>query len=368
MVRYQERIYFKYSFFLSFLVGRHLANHTDLVRPFLNGTNRYALDGVIETVAGLTGDGTAIIDHVTADIEAKLAKFSQYYVPFEFDPMSKAEWLQNAAEEAMWATISQEVEKGPVSASELDLIRGSFSREARTYDQEVRYSQLRELEFEIFAAASILRQALKASHGVSGSVKKRAIIACLRVYQVAMQIGTIQAREIAKRDWFQWGGVIFIGFNRASNEGNDEQTNSTAIITNIPTSVTMQAAEDFGSRKLGQAFKAMISTQDPESFMSLLLFGCMIRTKPSQWEECALDRIAKIGRKAFYLSGILRILMKEYKTGINTIQERQSLRRLISTVHAKRSHSKAMPGARLVRNMMNRLEDKGILDASTKIR
>lgn len=364
-VRHQERLYFKYSFFLSFLVGRHLANHPDMVVPFLNGPSRDALDGVIETVAALTGDGTAIMECITAYLEERLVEFSSLYVPFSFDPMAKSEWLPDSREEEMWETISQQIDRGPVSPSELDLIRGSFRREARTYDQEVRYSKLRELETEVFRAGFILGQALKASHGVQGSVKRRAIIASLRMYHIIMQIGVIQAPEIAKHQWFQWGGVLFIGFRRALDEGNDEQQDTMAIISSVPTAVVAKAVEDFGSRKLGQAFKTMLAEQEPESFLSLLLFACVIWTKPPQWEDCALERINKIGRRAFYLLEMLKILMKEYKTGVNTHYEREALKRLIATIHAKRSANKAVPGAKLVREVMRRLEMKGILRSGT---
>jgi predicted phosphodiesterase len=361
VVRIDHNLYFKYGFFFSFLVGRYIANRPELVKSFLDCEARGSLNGVIETIAALTGDGTAIVDHITSDLETKLDEFAERYVPFDFDPLSKAEWLDNNKDAAMWEAVSQQVEEGPVPATELDLIRTSFSGEARTLDQEVRYSELKELEYEVFYTASILGEVLKASHGVRGPIKKRAVIAFLRTDHIAMQIGTILAREIAKRDWFQWGGAIFIGFKRQPGENEDENSNAMAIVATIPSSVVNKSSEDIGSGKLGEVFKAAISEQDPESFLSLLLFGCLVRTKPPGWEDCVKQRIAAIGRRAFYLAGMVNILMREFKTGINTQKDRDALRRLIATVHAKRSHNKTMPGSKLVRSVLLEVEKSGVL-------
>lgn len=362
LVRYENKLYFKYGFFFSFLVGSHIANHPDLIKPFVDGASGHSLYGVVETFAALSGDSTSIIDHLTTDLETKLDEFSRRYVPIDFDPMSKAEWQEEGKDKLVWEAVSQAVEEGPVPASELDLIRTSLRGEARTVDQQVRYTELMELKFEVFYKAAVLGQALKASHGVRGSVKKRAVVAFLRTDQIGMQIGTIQAREIAKHDWFQWGGAVFIGFNRQPEENEDELSTALTIVAALPGSVATRAAEEFGSRKLGEAFKATISDQDPESFLSLLLFACLIKTKPVEWEECARSRIQAIGRRSFYLSRMLNILLKDFKTGINTQRERESLKTLVGTIFAKRGFSKANPGAKLIREGTLQAERNGLFD------
>lgn len=366
LVRYDDKLYFKYGFFLSFLVGRHVANHPEMVKEFLEAPAGQLLYGVIETIAGLTGDGTNIIDHITSDLEKKQGDFAKKFVPLDFDPMSKAEWSSDERDDQMWQAVSKEVEEGPIPTSELDLIRTSFRAEARTVDQRVRYSELKELEHEVFRTGVILGQALKAAHGVRAAVKKRAIAAYLRMHQIGMQIGIIQAREIAKRDWFQWGGAIFIGWNRIPDKDDDETSSAMAIIVTLPGIVSSKAVEDFGSRKLGEAFKAALVEQDPESFLSLVLFELLVHTKPSEWEVCADERIRAIEKKAFYLSEMLNILMKEYKTGVNTLHERECLKRLIATIYAKRSYNKNAPGAKLVRDMLRTIKTEGILEEDNK--
>jgi len=53
--------------------------------------------------------------------------------------------------------------------------------------------------------------------------------------------------------------------------------------------------------------------------------------------------------------------MREYKAGINTQHEREILKRLIATIYAKRSFTKARPGAKIVQVMVQTLERQGVL-------
>jgi UDP-2,3-diacylglucosamine pyrophosphatase LpxH len=364
LFRFTDRLYFKYSFYFSFLVGRYISSRPEVASAFLSTQSVYAVYGVVETIAGLTADGTKLIEHLTTDLESKLDQFFERFIPRDFDPLAHAEWELSRDDESVWEKVNQAVEEGPVSTSELDLIRTSFRREAQTADQQVRYSELKTLEYEVFVSSLMLTQALKASHGVRAGVKKRALIACLTTDVIGMQLGTILASEIAKRDWVQWGGAIFLGFKSEERDSKDELAATVAIVSNIPNAVAVKAADDLASRKLGEAFKAIVPDLDPGSFINVLAFTCVLTSKPSGWPDILEKQISKVGRRAYYLAVMLNMLMRDFQHGVNKQADIDTLKRLIATIYAKRNYNKAAPGAKLVNDMIKTLESDGTLSKS----
>ena len=359
ILRFGDRLYFKYSFYFSFLVGRHIANKPKLIEEFLSNDARYSLDGVIEALAGICADGTPILERIVSDLEEKIEAFSEEYIPQEFDPLMGVEWAIAGDEELVWEKISLEIEKGPVPAQELDLIRTSLRAEALSRDQEIRYERLQQLKVDVFRNSRMLGDALKACHGVKGDLKKRALMAFLKTQLMSLQIGAILAPEIAKHEWVSWGGILFLGFRAAVASERDEKVAAYRIIGYLPGSVAAKVGEEIGSRRLGDVVKAITPELEPEGFLSVLAVACLCASKPANWETAVAERITKIGRKSFYLSRMLALLIREFKVGVNTQADREGIKRLIALVQAKRSRKKVAPGAKLVDRILKTLEDKG---------
>ena len=260
----------------------------------------------------------------------------------------------------MWDPISQAIQEGPISTRELDKLRTSVIAEARTADQTVRYEEFIELDTELFMIGSMLIDALKNSNYLAGNLKIKAYDSILNTEVVSFLIGFMFAPLLAKRAYFRWGGVAFVGFNRLStkSDGNEIDVPITIakVITAVNTAVAEKLAEQIGTRKLSAVFKAKAFSVEQIGFRELMTFYCTLYAKGADWFNVLTHLINKCQKNAYYLRAMLQALMNNLREEILSNRDRESIKKLVALIQTKRVFQKTQPGARSVNKMLSQME------------
>lgn len=348
-VKWSDRIFIKYSFFFQYFLGRYISSKDKLLRSFMDEEKYLKISGVIDVITGIRSENTLIVSSLTQKLNENLQQFSDKYIEKDFDPFQDALWPNTVDDESFWNYVNGKIQEGPRANSEIDAVKTSIYAEARTTVQEVTYYKFIEVERTLFYIATLLADALRNSDDVSGKLKVEALDAVMQSHLVAFQIGAVFSTILAERRSFSWGAITFLDFDQAAKDLDPhsvEAKNAVAMALNREIAAT--AARELGTSKLSGVFKERERQQPPIGFKELVNFSCLVSSKGKNWVDASLAIIGRTDKNAFYLRAMLATLMRELDVEVLRASDRDSIRRLVATIHAKRSGGKQNPGAKLV--------------------
>jgi hypothetical protein len=359
-----NRLFFRYSFFFSFFLGRYLASNRTALIVFLEDDSYIELPSVIDVISGLEADSSLILEKLCGDLENWLAAFADKYVKPDFDPLLGAVWPdRNDEEEKLWKPVFSAIEQGPRSVDEIDVLKSSAVAEARTADQKVIFEKFSEVEHNLFFISTVLADALRNSDDAPAELKLRSLDLILRSELVAFQVGTLFADKLASRKQFRFGAVTFTDFNSLVTDGDPVSMQAiTNVVVELSFSVSCKIADEIGTYKLGNVFRTASKNSGKINFIHFLLFSCILEAKSKNWFKTLESIILIAERDAFYLSGMLHLLMRNLEVGIDKGRDREETKRLVAVIHSKRGNKKMAPGEKLVSATLKLLEEKHAFD------
>jgi len=361
------KYYFKYAFFFSFFLGRYITQRPAVLADFVDKPEHYRIEGLLEVIAGLGNDNTALVTRLADRLDGYLDEFTGKYLSEDFDPLKNAIWpVSRDHDDRLWLGITKQIEEGPVGAEQLDVIKSSPGSESRTADQTVRYEELHELEALLLRTRSFLAEALKASDDISGALKKRAVTGLFGVYLTIFQIAVILSPRIARNRSTIWGPIRFLNTDEPFEPASDEETARavTQVITNAQIAIARICADLIGTKKLGEVFKALCADEAKSGYHRVLEFACVLSSKPKQWDIALEAIIESTDKNAFFLFGILQLLMFNFKEDVNHVRDREAIKRLVALIYTKRSLGRNSPGAKPVSRMLKQLEQRNAFASS----
>jgi len=357
--KYRDEYFCKYAFFHSYFVGRHIASRPQLIQEYVDSKGWLQDGHVIDVITGISSDNQYIVDHLTESLEFYLKDFEENYIRVSFDPLRNALWPDDDAEqEKLWGPIQKEIESGPRSMAQIDMLKTSLVAEARTADQVVSFRRFNELETALFRVGAVLTEALRNCDDVSGETKVRAYEAIISSQRVTFQLGSLFSSVLAQKKYFSWGGITFIDFNSAIRDAEPNSIEAQiAVIESLVFSLGRRIGDDLGSGKLGPLFKAREVREDEIDFAAFLNFCAVVTSKSLKWEKLAEKYIERTGRNSFYIWSMLALLRAELRYDIMSSADRDRMKRLVALIQAKRSFNKEAPKAKAVNSMLRHLEE-----------
>jgi hypothetical protein len=350
-------IVFKYRFFFSFFLGRHVSFRSALMKEFLEQEQYLRVRGTVEVVSGLSADNTSLVMELTAKLEHLLNDFSNTYVPDTFDPFADLRWSTSENNESvMWAKVQQKIEDGPHSPAEIDVIKSSLVAERMTVSQAVAFEKFDKVERRLFAFHFALEEALKNSDELDGELKKRAARAVLRAYFKLFQVTILLSPILVSVKFYDWNGILFINTLQNEDSKDKDKALSDMVIAFLD-GILSRAASEFGSSRLGVVFKR-ISEENSEGFLRVIKLVMLIHAKPDRWAESAAELINAADRNSFYIFKMLTSIMHHFMEDVNTAVDRDELKRLIALIKTKHHLKKDTPGSKAVTRVLGRLEDR----------
>lgn len=354
-VEHENKLYLKYSFFYSFFLGRYIALRPERVREFVDKKQYYDVANVVEVVTGLGVDNTHIVQALCDELQSYIDEFRSSYLKPDFNPFSEAKWVSSDEEsEKFWAPIEKQIEQGPREAKDIDIIKSSLSSEVRTADQEVRFEKFEEVKERLFASTALLCEAVKNSDSIDGELKRRAVRLIFDTHFSVMQLGTIMAPAIAQHRIVRWGGLVFL--NEMADADEEPHKKTIRILNSINDIISRRGADYIGTTKLGEVFKSFNSSDGLSTFDKLINFYCIVASKPPGWVAYLRKSIEDTDKNSFYLHGMLRALMQNFRNDVNHQKDRTALKELIALVRAKREFGRNSPGSKVVSDMLQFLE------------
>lgn len=358
LVRLGSRIHFRYSFYFDFFLGRHIASKKELLEKFISDGDYYRGNGIIDVITGLSTDNTILVSALCEQLESLLEQFSGKYLPIEFDPMSSAVWPDSKTDdEALWKPITDQIDSGPKTSGEIDVIKSSLLSEVRTADQEVTFARFVELEIALFHLSNLLEAAIRNSDDIGGNLKLRAVDALLRSHMVGYQVGFAFSPVIASRKYFRWGGVAFLDFNELVGDLDPNAVEAkVSVVDAISRSVSLKASEEIGVKKLGPVFRSREKQSTKTGFLELVNFACLLAARPQDWNQLLAKAIERTDKNSYYLFGMLMALLNYLRNEIGQSGDREKAKRLVALVRAKRDFNKQVPGPKAVNKMFEFLK------------
>lgn len=354
--RFGDKISLKYSFFHDFLLGKHLASRSLALQSFLDKEDYLSRPAVIDVISGLSSDNDLLVRHLSSKMKVYLDQWSEKYFDETFDPLKTAIWPDSSEDENLWASVAAEIEKAPRQVVEIDAIKTSLIDEARTADQRVRYQEFTKLEKDVFVTSRTLTDALINSQDVDGDVKLAALDGIFKGHLVSFQVGCMLAPVLARNSYLKWGGIAFLDFDTVTKDEDEAQT-ITNVTVALALSIGVTVGEILGSPKMAAIFNARRLKQG-SGILELMNFHCILRAKGGAWTDALADIIKRIDKNAYYLSLMLTSLMHHLETEVLQTRDRESIKRLVATIQAKRTEKKQVPGSKLVRRMLDRMEEQ----------
>ena len=358
-VRIANLIAFEYQFFYIFCLGRHVATHPKILHDFITRNLYLNHYGLTEVISELSTDNEVLVFDVVTKLEQALEEFGSKYLPEDFDPFARLEWLNDPEEHKnLWEPLNEMVSKGPRNPTELDEIKRSIVDERRSTNQTITVQKFDQLERRLLRLQYSWSEALRNSDNLQGDLKRRSVTAILKGFFKIYQIGLVFSSEIAKRPYFVWHGFVFI--NKVDFGGEqDQRLRSLMVAEALHGTFISKAAEQIGSKKLGEVFKLLASRADFQGgYIDLMNFACLLRAKPKNWETTASRAISKMDRKAVDLRAMLGITFEQFYSEVNTGGERELLKRLIATIRIKRDLKKENPGIKDLTRVVDQLEKR----------
>lgn len=179
--RYGDNLFFRYSFFFGFFLGRHLSQNSGLLKEFLDNRKYLSVSDVLDVVSAFKPNDPSLIEAVSRDLKERIEEFSQGVVTQDFDPLLGAIWPANDREdEQLWTPVTNAISSGPAKTEQIDILKTSYLAEARTEDQSFRIKKFVELEYSLFLAHHALSDLLKNGNDIGKDRK-------LEAYELLLQ-------------------------------------------------------------------------------------------------------------------------------------------------------------------------------------
>lgn len=357
---YSGGLFFRYRFYYTYFLGRYLWPRPSAIDEFFSSEDYLMGAPVIDVITGLSSENSRIISMLTERLEEHSLAFAEKYVKSDFDPLISAIWPSTEDEQQeLWTPVQAAIEKGPANSSEIDELKTSMLAEARTSNQQVTFERYTQLENALFSETWMLGDALKNADDVDGPLKVRAWKTVLQSMLIVVQVGTVFAPALAKKNRFSWGGLTFIDFDK-SVEGLEEnpQEAMISVITALVETAVTRTSQDYGSVKLAPVFREVAATGKLDGLLSVLNFSCIAISRGKGWVETLTQIIEQTDKTAYYLSEMLSQLLRIMRYEVMPRRDRESLKRLVALIETKRSFNKQSPGAKAVSKTMKLMEDE----------
>ncbi|MBW9117176.1 SIR2 family protein [Rhizobium cauense] len=356
--------HFRYRMFFSYFVGHHISSRPALLTSCIQENKHLELDGLVEVLCGTLPDCSEVLEDLTAKLNLSLQSFYEKYPIDGLDFHENAKWEVEKEDGELWEAVSERIEIGPAKTQDLDELKTSIQAERRTEDQKVSIIKFIASEKTVTSNAWYLATALESAKHASASSKKAAAIAVINGHTLAYEVASIFIPLIAEKKYVSWNGFTYINLIE-SNIDADQETNKermqNLVAYALPSSMGGNAANYFGSRKLGQVFLALMESQSIDtSIKRYILFCLLIRSKPAGWLASATKRVGSMKRNDLYLRHVLAAALKQFREEINTEAERQNLKELIATVRLRRDVNLKSPNATQVKRAIGKLSEGGV--------
>jgi hypothetical protein len=321
------------------------------------------LDGLIEVLCGTLSDCSDVLEDLTSKLSASLEKFYSEYPIGGLDFHQAVKWELQASDEALWESVDKRIGSGPTSTEELDALKTSIQAERRTNDQKVSIIKFIASEQSVTLQGNYLTTALESAKQANARAKKAAARAVINGYSLAYEVASVFTPLIAVNKYVSWSGFTYINLIEDDlASGPDESANKDRmermVISALPSSVSDNVADWFGSRKLGPVFSALVGDEFlTSSFKRFLLLCLLARSKPVGWLKVAKTMVAEMDREDLYLRHIINAAVREFREEINTEAERQDLKELVAAVKLRREVKIKNPSPTELKRVI------GILDA-----
>jgi len=162
-------LYFKYRFFRTFLLGRHIASRPVMMGSFIQESQYLKHGGLVEVMADLASDNGPLITDIVEKLDQALSEFGEKFVAETFDPFAELEWPSSTNEdEKLWEPLTKKLAAGPRNVAEIDQIKSSFLDENRASNQEPVVQDFNRLERRLIALHVALTEAMRRNVNVEG--------------------------------------------------------------------------------------------------------------------------------------------------------------------------------------------------------
>jgi len=365
--QYGERFSFKYKMFFSYFVGRYISARPDLLEEYVGKDAHLALSGLVEVLCGLAPDSSVVIENLSEKLSRASQEFYEAYQINGIDLHQGLEWEIGDGEDNTWGDVSKKIDAGPTQGAELDKLKTSISAETRTVDQKVEIIKFVAQEKNIGFLATHLRLALDSSSHSRAEIKKKATEGIIGYFQLTYEVASILAPMIANRKYVSWNGFAYINLIESKDrdgavQGNKQDIMLRNVIRSLPKSIAVSAADEFGSRKLGEVFSVLAKDKDRSVFSTYLVFTLILRSKPEHWLNTAKILIRSMNRTDIYLAHMLSVALTQFKEEINTSKERSELKQIIAEIRIKRELGVKAPNRSLVGKTINKMEKSGFIE------
>jgi SIR2-like domain len=366
LVPIESNLYFKYRFFHTFLLGRHIANRPSLMAGFISDNQHLKHGGLVEVIADLASDSEPLVSNISQKLDEALSEFGEKFVAESFDPFAELEWPSATnEEETLWRPLTHKLAAGPRNVEEIDEIKSSFLTETRASDQRLVVQNFNRLERRFLTLHVALTEAMRNSDSLSADLKCRAVVYALKGYLRMLQVGLVLAPAIASKSFFRWHGLTF--FNNLNDMEKDETKRASNVMVNLIPAICHKAAEEIGSKKLGEVFKLLGTSHEMTGFIRLLNFSCLIRSKPKDWISRASEIVAATDRNTFYLRSMLSVAVNQFHEEVNTTNERQELKKLVAVIRMRRDRKKQNPGEKDIKQFLEQMEKQNVFGTSPAV-
>lgn len=358
---------FRYRMFYSYFVGRYISDRPEALEKCLGENRHLELDGLVEVLCGMLPDCSRLLDDLTQKLTYSLEQFYERYPIRGLDFHADAKWELNSHEDDLWEAVSDRIDQGPASTQELDELKTSIHAERRTADQKVSIIKFIASEMNVTTSVWHLTKALESAKHASAASKKAAAIAIINGQVLTYEVASVFVPLIAERKYVSWNGFVYINLIEDVDAGEDatdkearKERMRNMVAYALPQSMGRNAADRFGSRKLGQVYLAL--TEDPTMDTPIkkhVLFFLLIRTKPTGWLARAKKQVGAMKRDDLYLRHMIYAALRQFRSEINTEADRGGLKEVIAAIRLRRDANLRSPSAKNIRYALGRLEQSG---------
>jgi hypothetical protein len=361
-----SQFFFKYRFFYSFFICKHIYSRPELLDSFIEDEKYLSLYCAVEVLSSLASDNTKLVSRLCQNLESLLSQFGEQYLPEDFDPFGILQWAPDEKEiDDVWRPVTKLIERGPVPHSEIDKVKSCLLSEVATEDQRISFRRFDELERRLVAYHACVRQTLISSDDLEGQLKVRAARALLRSYFVFFQVAFCLTPVLMKVTYFNWFGLLFVNPRRHA-DGEPSPVEQMHFAMNWIPSVAHRVREMVATKKLGPVFRKLVQDKGNKGFPKYLALQCLIRSKPAGWSDEVEKIINEAPRNSYSLYELLTGLLLELQTEVNAIGDQSEIKSLIARVKTKRDFSRERPTAKAVKRTLALLNKKRIFDAKSE--
>jgi len=358
-----ENIFFKYGFFYSFALGLALNDDNSALEDFLRDKNYTSVADVLDVITALKPNDDRIIDALCDDLKETLENFEREVIDKQFDPLQKALWaVSEKEEEQTWQPITKAISEGPEEPQKIDRLKSSYMAEARTADQKIEIKKFLKLEFSLIIIKQNLMEVLKNVNDVGRDKKVRAYEGLLWSELSAFQVGTLFAPELAKSNFYRWGAMAFIDFDKAAKDLDPHSSEAfSEVVLSLARAVSRKTRQTLGFQKLGGIFAERALRTKTIGFLELLNFYHIIGARGDGWEDPAEQLLEKVEPGSMYLWMMMRGVMDELQHDVVRLSDRTKLKRLIAYTRAKRSYVVQRPSEKQISQLVEKMSKEELL-------